>query len=139
MTQINNVFYDGGSIEVNVDGVEFQGVESVSWGYSSEKTKVKGVGRKFTGQTKGMFLVDDGALQLHHFEFINWQDRVGGPQAFLETEFEILVKYIDENEVPQNITLKRCRAVSVAGTATLNASDNLVVDVAFSAIDIDHN
>lgn len=138
MATINNVAYDGTTIDVEVEGVgTFEGVESVNWGYTHEYTHVKGVGAKRTGRTPGVLNPDDASMEIWLSQYEAWKDASGGLDQMMRGEFDVSVTYTVEGEPLKKVTLKNCRMNNVSAAHSTSSTDNLVVTVSFSPLDIE--
>jgi hypothetical protein len=137
MAKINGVQYDGGTIEINVEGVgNFSGVSSINYGYSKDTQKVYGVGSKALGRTPGIKNADDGSMEINYDEFHNWLDAAGGNDDFMDSLFDVTVTYRVPGHALSTVVLKDCTPISWSAAHTLGTSDKLVITVNMSVMEV---
>lgn len=129
--------YDGSTIDVSVTDMPgtFLGINSVSWGSSLDAQKVLGAGGKWLGITPGIVSADDGTLELHNSELLNWLDATGGTYGFHRQSFDVTITYRTANLPLVTIVLQGCRATNVSNTHAFGA-ENLTSTVTFMVTDV---
>lgn len=135
---VNNVTYDGGTIEVAVDGVgAFTGIEAINYGRSKEVNKQKGTGIKHRGRGPGILMADDASMDMWLAEHNNWIAAIGSEDEWLQSVFDVTITYrIDDDSPLIAVKLVDCTPLSYAAAHSTGA-DTLVVPVTFSVMDIE--
>jgi hypothetical protein len=135
---IQHKAYDGTTIAVNIEGVgELSGIESVEFGLAQEFVRVKGVGQKAIGFTPGIKTPEDGSMEIWLSEFERWKAAAGGFDQMLDNSFDVTITYDNEALPFIETKLVGCRITSTSSSHSTSTTDNLVVTVNFSILDIE--
>jgi hypothetical protein len=132
---------DGGLISVQVTGFKKNiiGIESVTFGFEKEQTKVRGSGggwhRGYAGP--GFKVASDGSMSLWHNTFQDWVALAGGEDAFLDLEFDVTIITQQADNPTIKTVLKQCRPLNMASTITTNSPDNILCEFSFSVVRIE--
>ena len=129
--------YDGTTIEVDIQGVgPVAGLESIEWGMAQEFARVKGVGQKAVGFTPGIKTPSDGSLEIWLSEFERWKAAAGGFDGMMDKSFDVTITY--SNDVLPFIETKLvgCRLLSSTSSHSAQTTDNLLVSLSFSILDV---
>jgi len=110
---INGNQYSWGSIIVRVNDDRYHGFTGVSYSDSRERVKAYGMGRHHAprGRSKGKYATEPVSLT-------GWKDSIqalrkaladaGDGESYGDTEFQILVQYIEGDLDPITVELNRC-------------------------------
>jgi hypothetical protein len=138
MAVINNKAYDGGTIEVSVTGIgTFTGIEAINYGISKETTKIKGAGNRDVDRTPGRHSADDGSMDIWLTQHESWVAQAGGEHEWLDSEFDVTVSYRVEGNPLIVKKLLRCTPLNAGRAHSFGGSENLIVTVNFSVMDIE--
>ena len=142
--RVNGNQHSWGSIKVKLDGVPYYGFKAVSYGDKRERVKAYGMGKHQAprGRSRGKYTVDNCKL--------------GGPPASVQilrealaaksvdgisygdVEFEVVVQYIEGQELPITVQLERCVIVANA-TTNEESADPLTEEIELDVMKIFRN
>jgi len=141
MHRITAGFFDGGSVEITVTGLSSftANLNSISFGHSLETSKIYSLGSQVAkGYTQGQISADDGSMELHTQDLLNWVESSGGPFGFHNSEFDITINYRLVGMPMNTIVLQRCRARKVTSENPMGP-EVLVSTVEYSCLDVTYN
>jgi hypothetical protein len=137
MAFVNGARYDGGTIEVNIEGLgAITGIQSVNYGMTKETNKVFGAGPEALARTPGRISMDDGSMEIDLYEFNNWLEKSGDHKAFMRSIFDVSVMYRIEGQPLITTVLKDCTPLNWSSAHSFQGSDNLTVTINFSVMDV---
>lgn len=130
---VNETAYDYGCVRNKSNGIDLEGVVSISYSYKTDGTKHQGQGRKATKRTKGSLVVEDGELEIEKAWWDAWIKSIG--PGFMDEEFTYTVSYADNEDEMTTDTLERCTFCSVKKNPK-KGSDPLTVTVGLSIMNV---
>ena len=141
--RINGSMLSWGSIKVKFDGDTFTGFTSISYGDSRERVKAYGMGRSHAprGRSKGKYATDPvslkgpkGSIQALLQKLADAGDGV----SYGETEFQIVVQYIEPTEDPITVELEDC-VITKGASSDEEGPDPLEEEVEIDCMRIKRN
>jgi hypothetical protein len=106
---INGRRYSYASVKIRVGGTEYTGVKEISYSWSIERSKVRGVGIQPLGMTRGEYDCE-GSITLYREDYDELITSLGN--GYAEAIFTIAVSYADEGQSTVTDELRGC---SLAG------------------------
>lgn len=112
--EVNGSQFSWGSIEVKLDGEVFTGFTKIAYGDSRERTKAYGMGRHHAprGRSRGKYATDPVQLTGWKGSVQTLREALASKSAdgnsYGDVEFEITVSYIEADETPMLVEIRRC-------------------------------
>ena len=133
-----NYSFDGTtcSVEIvtrNSGTFALSGLKNVSFSNNIERSKVKGVGSRYTGYTRGIENPDDATLEMLLGDLNLWLSNVGEDEMLYEG-FDVIVNYQIPDGPLKTYVLQNCLVNSYAQTTDTEATDALIGTVTFSVL-----
>lgn len=111
--RVNGNVHSWGSISVRVDDERFFGFTAISFSDSRERVKAYGMGRHHAprGRSRGKYATEP--VGLTGFKGTIQQLRqaladAGDGESYGDTEFQIVVQYVEDDDTPITIELEDC-------------------------------
>lgn len=111
--RVNGDVLSWGSITVKIGGEEVKGLTGISYDHKRERTKVYGMGAHHAprGRTKGKYVPGNPKIKGAKTTMQAIRTllaKKGGGKSYGDTEFEIVVQAVEDDETPLTVELRRC-------------------------------
>lgn len=142
--RINGNMVSWGSIVLKIDSDRYVGFTSIS--FADKRERVKGYGAQRhqapRGRSRGKYTIDPVKL-------VGWKSSVAALRDALakrskdgvsygDVEFEVVVQYVEDGEIPQTINIERC-VFSSNSTSDEESADPLKEEIELDAMLIRRN
>ncbi len=121
---INGHRFDFSSVEINVAGIRFQGIKSLSYKETLDHGYIRGNRAQVLGRTRGTHTAE-GSLEMYKSEADLLMARLSVNPAFgyMEAAFDIMAVYNEVGSIPQTDRLVGCRikALDISGSESNEA------------------
>lgn len=128
--KINNVIYDFSCITLNIAGMEFRGIQSISWNDARDHQVIYGADIMPMGVTPGQYS-GTGSLE---FLMSEYKNLTMGLTRLFESEWSCTCLYTLGNELPIRETLPKCIFNARSGDMS-KGSDALTKKLDFILLD----
>lgn len=126
---INGRAYDWSSVVIRIDGVEFEGVQSIKYAQKRERKKVRGQGgnRRPIAVTPGQYNAEDATIGVEKRTADQIREhlskRAGDGKSYGDALFPITVQYIEDGIKPIKDELFSCWIIGDDGGGEESSSD----------------
>lgn len=111
--RVNGNLHSWGSIVVKVDDERYYGFTSINYSDSRERVKGYGMGRHHAprGRSRGKYTTEPVQITGHKGSVQQLRKALadaGDGESYGDTEFQVIVQYIEDDDTPITVELDRC-------------------------------
>jgi len=111
--RVNGNLHSWGSIVVKVDDERYYGFTSINYSDARERVKAYGMGRHHAprGRSRGKYSVEPVQITGHKGSVQTLRKALadaGDGESYGDTEFQVIVQYIEKDDTPITVELDRC-------------------------------
>ncbi|MBN8609142.1 MAG: hypothetical protein J0L92_01055 [Deltaproteobacteria bacterium] len=140
--RINGFTHSWASTKTTLDGEQYVGISKISWDHAIEEGLVRGQGGKPLGRTRGQYMPGAVTLTMRKSSAMVLKDNLAKKSSdgktYGETEFPIVVQYLEPDDTPITVELNRCRFLK-STAANEQSADPTAEDIELSCLEVVEN